>query len=75
MVKISLSDFLFGSVKLTNNADPYKYGHSSYSIRFYVLSQLSLSVSEFGNIVVICCEKNNLSVHANNRGKKNPGSW
>ena len=68
--KVLLSDSLFGSVKLTNNAHHYKYGHSSYSIRFYALSQFSLSVSEFGNIVVTCGLKNNFSVYTVNREKE-----
>ena len=66
----SLSDCLFGAVKLTNNTDPYKCGHSSYSIGFDALLQFSLSVSEFGNIVVICGVENSLSVHADNREKE-----
>ena len=66
----SLSDCLFEAVKLTNNVDPCNYGHSSYSIGFDVLLQFSLSVSEFDNIVVICCVENSLSVHADNREKE-----
>ena len=67
--KFSLSDCLFRAVKLTNNDDPYKYGHSNYSVGFCALSQFSLSISEFGNIVVICDVKNSLSVYADNREK------
>ena len=57
-------------MKLTNNDNPYKYGHSIYSIAVYALSQFSLSVSEVANIVVICDVKHSLSVHADNREKK-----
>ena len=68
--KVSLSDSFFGAVKLTNNDDPYKYGHSIYSIGVYALSQFSLSVSEFAKVVVICGVKHSLSVHADNREKE-----
>ena len=64
-----LSDCLLGSVKLSNNADPNKYGCSVYGIGFAAFSQFSLSNSEWGKIVVIFGVDHSTSVHANNRKK------
>ena len=34
--KFTIGDCLFGTAKLTNNADPDKYGYSGYDIGFDV---------------------------------------
>ena len=39
----TLGNSLFGAVKLTKNADPNKYGCSSYGVGFDALSQFSWS--------------------------------
>ena len=52
----TLSNCLFGSVKLTKNADPDKYKYSRYSIRFDSRSELL-----FKNV--------SSSVHVDNKNK------
>ena len=52
----TLSNCLFGSVKLTKNADPDKYKYSHYSIRFDSRSELL-----FKNV--------SSSVHVDNKNK------
>ena len=53
--KFALGDCLFGTVKLTKNANPDKYGYSScgYGIGFNARSKCSLSISEYGKSVLI----------------------
>ena len=42
---VSLSDCLFGSVKLTNNADPYKNGHSR--LFYQILCILTIFITRY----------------------------
>ena len=50
--KFTLGDCLFGAVKLTDNANPNKYGYSSDSIGFDACSQFSLPIGEWGKMLL-----------------------
>ena len=49
----SLGNCLFGSEKLTKNADPDKYKYSSYSIGFDSCSEFLFTDRSYGRNVII----------------------
>ena len=60
---------LFGSAKLTRNADLHKYRYSGYGIGFDSRSEISLPESNMGKNVIIFGADMNASVHIDNKGK------
>ena len=50
--KFNLKDCLFGSVKLTKNADPNKYSYSGYAIGFDSCSLFSVPNSDWSKNVL-----------------------
>ena len=64
-----MKDCLFGSVKLTKNADPDKYKYSGYGIGFDSRSEFSLSDGSIGKNVIIIGVDMSSSVHINNKEK------
>ena len=70
----TLSDCLFGAVKLTKNADPDKHGYSTYDIGLDTGSQFSLSNHEWGKDVIFGVS-NSSSVHAVSKEKRCFSSW
>ena len=65
----TLGNCLFGSAKLTKNADPDKYKCSGYGVEFYSSSAFLLPDGSFGKNVIIFGPDMNSSVHVNNKGK------
>ena len=65
----TLGNCLFGSAKLTKNADPDKYKCSGYGVGFYSSSEFLLPDGSFGKNVIIFGPDMNSSVHVNNKGK------
>ena len=65
----TLGNCLFGSVKLTKNADLDKYKHNGYSIGFDSRSDVSLPNSTMGKNVIIFGADTSSSVHVDNKGK------
>ena len=65
----TLGNFLFGSVKLTKNADPGKYIYTGYGIGFDLLSKFSLPDSSVGKIVIIFGADMSSFSHIDNKGK------
>ena len=65
---ITLQNFLFGSVKLTENVDPDKYKYSSYTIGFDSCSFYLLPDNTTRNVIILGADMN-LSVHIDNKGK------
>ena len=59
----TLNNCLFGSVKLTKNAEPDKFGYSGYGIGFDSHSEFSWTDVSFGNNVIIFGNDMNSSVH------------
>ena len=66
----ALANCLFGSVKLTMNADLDKYKYSSYDIGFDSRSEFSLPDGTMGKNVIIFGADISSSVHVN-KGKDN----
>ena len=62
-------NFLFGSVKLTKNADPEKYKYSDYSIGFDSRSEFLFTDGSMGRNVIIFGADKSSSVHADNKNK------
>ena len=60
---------LFGSLKLTKNADPDKYKHSSYSIGFISRSEFSLLDGSVRRNVIIFGADMSSCVHTDNKKK------
>ena len=60
---------LFGSAKLTRNADLHKYRYSGYGIGFDSRSEISLPEINMGRNVIIFGADMNASVHIDNKGK------
>ena len=60
---------LFGSAKLTRNADLHKYRYSGYGIGFDSRSEISLPESNMRKNVIIFGADMNSSVHIDNKGK------
>ena len=67
--KFSLSNSLFGAVKLTKNADLNKYKFSGYSSGFNARSQFLLPFGKWNKNVVIRGADNSLSRHTDNNKK------
>ena len=65
----TLGNCLFGSVKLTKNADLDKYKYSGYGIGFDSCSEYSLPYGNMGKIVIIFGADMSSSVHIDNKGK------
>ena len=63
----TLSDCLFGAVKLTKNADADKYGYSGYGTWFDARSFYSLPYGECGKHFVIFGVDNSSVAHTHNR--------
>ena len=60
---------LFGSAKLTRNADLHKYRYSGYGIGFDSRSEISLPEINMEKNVIIFGADMNASVHIDNKGK------
>ena len=65
----TLKDCLFGSVKITKNADHNKYFYSRYGIRFDSRPLFSIPNFDWGKNVIIFGVDMSSSVHANNKKK------
>ena len=65
----TLYNCLFGSVKLTKNADPDKYKCSGYGVGFDSLSQFSFADESMGRNVIIFRAGMNSSVNVGNKNK------
>ena len=65
----TLGNCLFGSVKLTTNADLDKYKYSAYGIRFDSRSKFSLPNGTMEKNVIIFGVTTSSSVHDDNEGK------
>ena len=65
----TLSNCLFGSVKLTKNVDLDKYKYSGYGIGLDSCSEFSLPEGTMGKNVIISGDDMNSSVHVDNKGK------
>ena len=65
----TLSNCLFGSVKLTKNADSGKYKYNGYGIAFESCSKLSFTGGSIGRNAIIFRADMSSSVHVNNKGK------
>ena len=63
------SNTWFGTVKLTNNAHPDKYGYNVYGIGFDARSHFSLQNGEWGQNIVTFGIDNSLSLHVVYRKK------
>ena len=65
----TLNNCLFGSVKLTENADNDKYKYSGYSIRFDSPSVFSFTNGSMGRNVIIFGADMSSPVHIDNKGR------
>ena len=65
----TLNNCLFGSVKLTKNADPDKYKYSGYSIGFNSRSEFSFIDGSVGENVIIYGADMSSSAHIDNKNK------
>ena len=65
----TLNNCLFGSVKLTKNADPEKYKYSGYGIGFDSRSEFLFTDGSMGNNAIIFGADMSSSVHADNKNK------
>ena len=65
----TLQNYLFGSVKLTKNADLDKYKYSSYSRGFNSRSEFLFTGESMGKNVIIFGADTSSSVHIDNKGK------
>ena len=63
----TLNNCLFGSVKLTNNADPDKYKYSGCSIGYDSCSEFSSIESSMGKNVIIFGVDMSLFLHVDNK--------
>ena len=64
-----LGNCLFGSVKLTKNADLHKYKYNSYSIGFDSRSEFSLPDATMRKNVIIFGADMSSSLHVDNKGR------
>ena len=71
----ALKDCLFGSVKLTKNADPDKYKYSSCGTGFDSRSEFSLSDGSVGKNVIIFGVDMSSSMQIDNKKKVYFNSW
>ena len=65
----SLNNCLFGSVKLTKNADPDKYKNSGYSIGFDSRLEFLFTDGSMERNVIILGDDTNSSVHVDDKNK------
>ena len=65
----TLGNCLFGSVKLTKNADPDKYKYAGYSIGFDSRSEFLFTDENYGKNVIIFGADMISSVHVDNKEK------
>ena len=65
----TLGNCLFGSVKLTKNADLDKYKYTGYSIQFDSRSVFSFTDGSFGKNIIFFGAIMSSSVHIDNKGK------
>ena len=65
----TLGNCLFGSVKLTKNADLDKYKYTGYSIGFDSLSEFLFTDGSFGKNVIIFGGDMSSSLYVDNKGK------
>ena len=65
----TLGNCLFGSVKLTKNADPDKYKYAGYSIGFDSRSEFLFTDGNYGKNVIIFGADMISSVHVDNKEK------
>ena len=68
-IDFTLNNCLFGSVKLTKNADLKKYKYSRYSIGFDFCSEFLFTDWRFGKNVIISGTDKSSSVHIDNKSK------
>ena len=66
---VTLGNCLFGSVKLTKNADLDKYKYTGYGIGFDSRSEFLFTDGSYGKIVTIFGADMTSSVHVDNKGK------
>ena len=66
-IGFTLQNCLFGSVKLTKNADPDKYKYSGYAIGYDSPSEFSLNDGSVGKNVIIFGVDMSSSMHINNK--------
>ena len=60
---------MFGSVKLTKNADLDKYKYTSYGIGFDARSEFLFTDGSYGKNVIIFGADMSTSAHVDNKGK------
>ena len=65
----TLENWLFGSVKLTKNANLYKYKYSGFGIWFDARSEFSFTDGRVGKNIKIFGAGKSLSVHIDNKNK------
>ena len=65
----TLKNCLFGSVKLTKNADPDKYKYSGYGIGFYSRSEFSFTDGSVEENIIIFGAGMSSSLHIDNKNK------
>ena len=65
----TLANCLFGSVKLTKNADLDKYKYIGYSIQFDSRSEFLFTDGSYGKNVIIFGADISSSVHVDSKGK------
>ena len=68
-IDFTLKNCLFGSVKLTKNADPDKYKYSGYEIGFDSRSEFSFTDGSVGKNVIIFGADISSSVQIDNENK------
>ena len=66
---LALGNCLFGSVKLTKNADPDKYKYNGYGIGFDSRSEFSFTDGSMGKNVIIFRADMSSSMHFDNRNQ------
>ena len=65
----TLSNCLFGFVKLTKNLDPHKHKYSGYDIGYDSRSEFSLTESSISENIIIVGVDFSSSVHIDNKNK------
>ena len=65
----TLSNCLFGPLKLTKNADPDKYKYSGYGMGFDSRSEFLFTDGSYGQNVIIFGDDMSSYVHVDNAGK------
>ena len=65
----ALNNCLFGSAKLTKNADPDKYKYSGYGLGFDSRSEFLFTDGSMGENVIIFRADMSSSVHSDNKNR------